>query len=392
MQKKDTLNNAEQIVVHDPQAGTYLIRVRAGEIQTASQAFSIVYQVDTINSFTWLYPTSSDAAFAGKQQTVRWASSFPVGTLGSVEFSWDDGQSWNTINANVNLAGNQFNFLFPDTIVKGRMRMVINNESFFSDSFLIAPLLDLRVAFVCDSVLLYWNTPFQHDNFRVYRMLADSLQQVLQTNADTYFTESGGETHFAVAPVIGDQEGIRSYTIDYTNQGVGCYINNFLADLTGNNQGKLTLELGSLYQVKSVEILKSGQTTKTVFQTSPVINQEFVLFDSSLQQGLNVYQAFVELDDGTRYSSEKEIIYYSNSKPYILFPNPVRQGSLLQVLVDSSFGVSASIFDVRGVLVKKVILEEKVNEIPTAQLGKGVYFMRVAQTNGQSNVYRFVVW
>jgi hypothetical protein len=223
-------------------------------------------------------------------------------------------------------------------------------------------------------------------------MLADSLQQVLQTNADTYFTESGGETHFAVAPVIGDQEGIRSYTIDYTNQGVGCYINNFLADLTGNNQGKLTLELGSLYQVKSVEILKSGQTTKTVFQTSPVINQEFVLFDSSLQQGLNVYQAFVELDDGTRYSSEKEIIYYSNSKPYILFPNPVRQGSLLQVLVDSSFGVSASIFDVRGVLVKKVILEEKVNEIPTAQLGKGVYFMRVAQTNGQSNVYRFVVW
>jgi hypothetical protein len=75
-----------------------------------------------------------------------------------------------------------------------------------------------------------------------------------------------------------------------------------------------------------------------------------------------------------------------------LFPNPVRQGSLLQVLVDSSFGVSASIFDVRGVLVKKVILEEKVNEIPTAQLGKGVYFMRVAQTNGQSNVYRFVVW
>jgi hypothetical protein len=60
--------------------------------------------------------------------------------------------------------------------------------------------------------------------------------------------------------------------------------------------------------------------------------------------------------------------------------------------VDSSFGVSASIFDVRGVLVKKVILEEKVNEIPTAQLGKGVYFMRVAQTNGQSNVYRFVVW
>ncbi len=391
IRKRDSLNNNEQITLDDPLPGDYIIRVRSSNNQTSSQTFSVAYQMDTLNGFTWIYPTGSDAIIAGKQQFVRWLSSFSTGATGSLEITKNGGQSWKVINPNVLLSDHQFAFSFPDTITTGRFRMKTGTRSFLSDSFPIAPVLDLRVGFVCDSVLLYWNKPFDHNLFRLYRIQDDSLQLVTQTGLDNYFTDVSVYTRYAITPFVSNQEGQKSYTIDYTRQGVGCYINNFLTDLININQGELKLQLGTLYLVKKVSFQKLSNTVQTIFQQIPTTQTNFIYVDAALQQGLNIYRAVVELEDGSLIHSEPETVFYSNNKPNIIFPNPVPQGMPLQVLVEQPGAATAHIYDAQGKLTKKVSLEEKLNEISTRGLAKGLYFMRVFEVGKQSTIYHFVI-
>ncbi|NJO25283.1 MAG: S8 family serine peptidase [Bacteroidia bacterium] len=99
--KKDTLNNVEQVTVDNPQGGNYIIRIRSNTLQTATQAFAVAYQVDTLESFTWLYPTGSDAVASGQQQYIRWSSFFPASAIGKLEFSKDGGTNWQIVNTSV---------------------------------------------------------------------------------------------------------------------------------------------------------------------------------------------------------------------------------------------------------------------------------------------------
>lgn len=57
---------------------------------------------------------------------------------------------------------------------------------------------------------------------------------------------------FAVAPIINGRLGVKSYTSNYTVQGVDCYVSNLIADLVNNNSAAIQFTLGTTYLVKKI--------------------------------------------------------------------------------------------------------------------------------------------
>ncbi len=391
--KKDTLNNVEQVTVDDPQAGNYIIRIRSSTLQTATQAFAVAYQVDALDSFTWLYPTGSDAVASGQRQFIRWSSFFPASATGKLEFSKDGGTNWQIVNTSVLMSDQKFNFTFPDTITTAQFRITTGNNVFISDVFAVSPPLNLKVGFVCDSVLLYWNKPYNHSLFQLYLLNGDSLQPVLQTgNNEIILSPGAGKPYYAVSPVISGKNTLKSYALNYNTQGAGCYIKSFLADLVNNNEGSIKLELGSLYNVRKIAIQKWGNAFSDVLVQSPVTLSLFEYKDLLLQQGLNRYRAVVELQNGSLLYSDIETIYYSNSKPYIVFPNPVALGQPLQLLVQDVIGnAEAVIYSAQGKLLGVFVINDRVLSIPTYRLGTGLFFLVISERDGTKRKYPFTV-
>ena len=97
VRKRDSLNNVEQITIDDPVAGNYKINVKGFNITTSSQPYSIAYQFDTLDKFTWNYPTGSDNIFNERTNILRWESTYS-NTTGQLEYSMNNGNTWQLIN------------------------------------------------------------------------------------------------------------------------------------------------------------------------------------------------------------------------------------------------------------------------------------------------------
>src|SRR4030095_3970636 len=66
--KRDSLNNVEQILVDNPSVGTYQMRIYGLTVTNGSQAYSIVYETDTVDRFEWNFPTRNDPVHAGNME------------------------------------------------------------------------------------------------------------------------------------------------------------------------------------------------------------------------------------------------------------------------------------------------------------------------------------
>src|SRR5678815_6157060 len=84
--------------------------------------------------------------------------------------------------------------------------------------------------------------------------IRDRYMQPLSIAADTAIVlnkQVNASLVYAVAPLINNKTGVRSYAYDYSMQGIGCYIKTFFGQLV-NSSSELDLELGTNYNVKAV--------------------------------------------------------------------------------------------------------------------------------------------
>ena len=110
--------------------------------------------------------------------------------------------------------------------------------------------------------------------------------------------------YYAVAPVINNKTGVRSYGYDYTLQGVSCYIRTFLGELV-NSSSELDLELGTNYNVKAITWEKLTLSGYIPLQTvNSIQGLNFSYTDNALTHGLNIYRVKIELVNGTIIYSE----------------------------------------------------------------------------------------
>jgi hypothetical protein len=390
----DTLNNIEQISIDNPLSGLYNIEVRGSGVNTATQNFSISYQFDSANIFYWTYPTSNDHLLAENSHWLRWQTNLQG--AGLIEYA-TNGNNWRTVGT-ADLSEKYFTWPVPDTITNAvlRMRVLPGNATIISDSFTISPQLNMQVGFNCtDSFLLYWN-PLHTGSYRLYELATNYLQPFAQTpDTGIILTKQQHQSiYYAVAPLINGKEGLRSATLNYTSQGVECYLQSFFLQSINGHTAFFTAQLGSLYHVADVSFEKfvngSYATIRTV---SNPASAQFNFSDSVLKQGTNLYRLKVTLQNGMVVYSNAETVYFADpGHPVVLYPNPVRQTESLKIVSNESGRYTLNILDNNGRLVYSKELNNTVTELPAGLFAAGVYFVRITDKQGGSMQQKIVVY
>jgi Subtilase family/Secretion system C-terminal sorting domain len=394
VRKRDSLNNVEQISVDNPIAGDYQVTVNGFNVTASSpQPYSISYQFDTLDKFNWYYPTQHDNIFNGRSNILRWESTYGNAT-GQLEYSIDNGTTWQLVDNTVDLTKGYYAWTPPDSFVTALLRMNFSSQSFTSDTFTISKRFDLYVGFNCpDSFMFYWNKIPGVTGYQVYR-LGDKYMEPLFTTSDTAVIlgkQTNISLHYAVAPLINNKTGVRTYAYNYTTQGVSCYVRTFLAQLI-DNTAKLDLELGTYYNVKSITWQKlslSGYISLQAINTITGVN--FSYTDNTLTHGLNTYRVKIELLDGRIIYSETATVYFAN-EPYIIYPNPVPRYQDVTIISSDPDVAQLQLFNSLGVKLYEKTLNDWSNTIPTGRLSKGIYLLRIIKDNQLQQTLKLVVY
>lgn len=391
--QRDSINNTEQISITSPISGNYLVQV-TGVSLTATQDFYIAYQFDSIDRFEWQFPTQEDYVFPGTSTAVRWAASHSS-EAGVLEYSTDNGNNWQLINDNISLSAGYYRWQVPETASTALLRMTTGSRQFVSDTFTIAGRITTGVGFNCpDSFLVYWNRLPGIDTYRVYALGAQYLEPLLTTNNDfAVFAKSANPSlHYAIAPLVGTKEGVKSYTFNYTTQGVACYIRSFFAVLD-DEFVQLQLSLGTLYNINAVVLEKSdGRNFIPLEKVMPVNALEFSFTDAVLRSGANTYRIRIELAGGRVVYSTIETVYFFPDDQYLLYPNPVPQQQSVTLLAADPFPVvTLQVYNSIGQLVGQYTISNTVTTIATGRWSKGLYFFRLIKEGKTEKVMKVMV-
>jgi Subtilase family/Secretion system C-terminal sorting domain len=395
VRKRDGLNTVEQITLDNPSAGSYIIKVKGFALATASQSFHIAWQLDAANNFEWNYPRQNDPVLAGEQNVLRWQSTLPV-TSGSLQYSTDNGSSWQVINSTADLSKGFYKWAAPNIYSKALLKITAAGNDYTTDTVVISKRLTLSTGFNCpDSFMLIWPRVAAASQYNLYK-LGSKYMEALQTITDTSIVlqkNSNSSLHYAVTPVIGGREGVKSFGTNYTTQGVQCYFKSWYADNI-NNTGRLNLELGSLYNITKITIQKIiGKDTFTLQIVNNPNSLIYTFTDPGLITGLNQYRACLKTVNGAEICSDIASLYFAEENRLFVYPNPVRQNGSFTVIINEQQSGELQVIDVNGRVLQRFVIENGGTiQLPAIRLPAGLYLLRLAGNNLKVRTGRVVVY
>lgn len=218
----DHINNIEQVVIQNPVAGTYTLRVKGTAINlNPVQEYFLVY--DTIPvSTTLTYPVGKEKLIPGDSIYISWDSwGGPANTF-TLEYSNNNGASWSVINNNVAADRRQYNWFVPsgDTTDQARIRITRNSTGMVStsDAFTIlgATVISLSAVQCEGYISIDWTPVINATDYEVMILRGDEMVPVATTAATSYtFSGLSKDTTYwvTVRPRINGNPGRRSYAI-----------------------------------------------------------------------------------------------------------------------------------------------------------------------------------
>jgi hypothetical protein len=261
--------------------------------------------------------------------------------------------------------------------------MDIGSQTFISSEFSISKPLTLNVGYNCSSgTLLQWQPQPGSTGYTIYT-IRDNLLQKLASTTDTSFivpTQHQTSNYYAVSATGSGFEGIKSYTIDATTQGVGCYVKTLLANVV-NNTVVLNLQLGSVYNLKSITWEKttpSGQyyTLATIPVSTTV---DYTYTDNNPRQGKQYYRAKLITTNGDIIYSDIADAVYLQPSQFVIYPNPV--AGQINIISGDINNYEFKLYSTDGKLNMVKSINELQNTIPV-KLIAGVYVYTI-ELNGK---------
>lgn len=371
--QRDTLNNAEQITLTNPPAGAYTIVVSGARLSTAQQAFYVAYQTRQANSFEWTFPSGNSQLFANDDNYLRWENTYNA-AAGQLSVSYDNGANWQPVE-NANLSGGFYKWVPPTAFTQARLNITVNGKDYLSKAFTISKPLTLNVGYDCtDGTLLHWNRQPGATGYVIYS-IKDNILQKLTTTTDTIIVIPATmqtSKFFAVSAQGNGFEGLRSFTIDATTQGVGCYVRTLLANVTNAGTVQLSLSLGSVLNLNTITWEKlTGVNTYTALDViSTGIELDYQFTDHNPKKGLNYYRATLGTDDGKSINSDLASAVLLQGNQFTIYPNPV--STQLNILAGELNTYEFKVYDMMGLLRLSKTFNGLQNTIPIS-LMPGTY-------------------
>ncbi|RBL89183.1 S8 family serine peptidase [Chitinophaga flava] len=369
----DSLNNTEQISIDQPAAGNLHISITKRRLATISQSFYIVYSFETQPSFAWQNPVAGAILLAAQQTPLQWETTYSGN--GALSYSTDNGSTWNTIASQVPLQ-QPWNWVVPPLFSQVLLKLTLTDTSFVSPPCYISPQLTLNTGFNCsDTAQLYWNTLPSATGYQVY-IYNQGVMKPYQLVKDSFLfipKRTVSSVYYAVSPVApAGWEGARSYAVDYTRQGVGCYVQTLLADKTTDNQVWLSLSLGSTYLLKNIYWERYSVTGWTRLGTQLVSNAtNYNFMDSHPYEGIVQYRVALETVDGRIFYSDVAVVNILLQHDILVFPNPVI--SQLYILDAQPRSRQLVLIDMSGRTVMRRTLSDMQETVSMDRLPPGVY-------------------
>ncbi|MTI29926.1 S8 family serine peptidase [Xanthovirga aplysinae] len=380
----DHLNNIEQITISDPEEGDYTLTVKGFDIPSGPQDYFIAFQWEEENSFKWTFPTGSDnMPYDGESiSQFRWETTFNQ-NMGKLELSLDEGETWETINENIDLSDGLFQWEAPEVFSIAIAKMTIMEKEYLTEPFTISRPINFAIGFNCsDSVMINWDRIPNVEAYTLYTLGEKYLEEIPLPNPnDTsiVLNKSNFTTpFFSVAPEIKHKKkGIRSLTFDYDLQGVECYVVSFLVDVLPEEGVELTLNLGTDYQVDAIEFeRRNGNHFSTIERLNPNNHSTIKYLDSQPNEGHNEYRAKVSFKNQEEILTSPVLAYYFKETSILIFPNPVKQMGILNIYKKESLEetIHFQLFNANGRMVYEKELRFEKEELPLPYLKRGIYF------------------
>ncbi len=218
----DHVNNVEQIVLNNPAAGTYTIKVKGFNVPEINQEYFVAYNY-TPDDVAIQYPFGGEALNAADSMIIYWEASEGTNPF-TLSYSTDNGGSWNVINNNVNASLRAYTWAVPSGIASDQclVRITRNNTAQQSQSkaFTIIgrPVVTLNpVAEQCPGAIkISWNTITGASGYRVFKKIGDDMVAIATVSGTTY-TYTGlhpDSTYWvSIAPVINSAIGMRAVAV-----------------------------------------------------------------------------------------------------------------------------------------------------------------------------------
>lgn len=383
VRKADLINNVQQVTLDNPAAGAYNIHVKGNRIaQGNNQRFALAYRYTFKNTFSFISPEKNEYFFANEDNYIRWENTYASKT-GNLSVSYDDGLTWKSIASGIDLSKGFYHWSTPDLFTKAMIKMEVEGNIILSQSFTISSPRILKVGYVCkDGVVLNWNPQPGAKDYTLYNIVDNILSPVL-TLTDTIVkldVNKVNSKYFAVAANGLGFTAVKSYTIDYTQQGIACYVKSLSAAVS-DDKVRLDLSIGSTLDLKNIIWEKqTGVNTFTALQqTKPVQNQlDYAIFDDQPKAGIQFYRVTFETANGQVQSDLVSVVFLKENE-FTFYPNPVTD--YLTILSGSFEDYSLLLFNILG----QKVFEEKAtssNRFLLNALSTGVY-VGIINKNGQ---------
>lgn len=392
----DHLNNAEQITLLAPAAGTYQVQVRGYRLGAGStQDFAVAYETETAG-LDWASPTGP-ARRNDEAQRLRWQWRGPAAT-GRLEYRLGRTGAWQLIESSVDLAAGIYLWTPPAVAAVAQLRLVVAGTEYPSSEFALSQRPLPEVGYFCPpegafggEALLRWPPVPGATQYQVLRLGATQLEP-FSVVADTALLLTGpalSSRFYGVVPLLPDgTPGARARTLDYTRSGTGCYVRSFLPRQLVASQVQFELRLGTTYRLRRIELQRQTATGFEVVQTlTPGVQPQFVLTDTPPGPGRYAYRARLETQSGRSIYTQVEEAYFAAVGEVAVFPNPVVAGQALTILDAEQRVIHWQLFDHLGRLLRESATEEgTLGQLPTDGLRAGLYVLRLRPAGGGPTV------
>lgn len=391
--RMDRLNNAEQVTLLLPDAGTYEIQVNGFKITQDTQPYSIAYEYEK-DALEWIYPVIKSSLKSGETNRIRWQGT--TQKTGTLAYKVAGSTTWTVISDQVDLTKEYYDWQTPANITTAQLRLSTGSETVTSDTFILTKLLSLTVGLNCDEkLLLQWPKLENATTYQVYQ-LGKTQMQPFTTTADTTLLLANAQltsTSFAIAPIINGMAAQRGYTLRHNQAQEKCYIISFLPQQIVTDSVLFDLQLSTTYQLKEMRLERDEfGAFKTLQIINPVTATFFKLEDLQPMPGLNKYRVSVTDKAGKVYFSQIEVVNYTPKGFLQAYPNPVLVGQDINIIAEGGEGFARiQLFDPMGRLRYETTDDGAVKTIPTANLGKGLFLLRLYTPSGTILVKRILV-
>ena len=184
----DMLNNHEQITIDQPLVGAYTVAVDGFNIPLGPQDYSLTWYFEPANELVLTFPNGGEGFKPLEQQVIRW-DSFESNNPFQLEYSVNNGNTWNSIATGIQPTQRYFNWSVPQAL-SGQCKIRISNGSNSDQSdeafSIIGIPNNLQVLWACpDSLQLIWDTVSGANAYDIFVLGNTYMDSVATSSTDS---------------------------------------------------------------------------------------------------------------------------------------------------------------------------------------------------------------